>query len=354
MLEARQRPTIVELDTGANEPGRPYGIVTADCSSPREIDDGVFVQPLPSSREAYRVGVCVADTSRLYDNSEVRGAVIEHPRAEYGQDGSGSYRPMVGPDLIRRHEFKRRPGGNIRRALVVSFVVGEDNPPDQTEVEFGHVEVLRNHHYKRFGYRCRYSDSYEPYGRASAFIIHHLGYTTRGPKHTAPQRDVNSIYRQLMHVPPHLAWERGSTINESFMVAANHLVGRMLAEEEDRVAIYRVHDPADMSTQDFLPPALARYSSEPGPHVGLSLTPYCRVTSPLRRGEDFVMSHLLRERSAGRPVTGADRRVVATTIQRLNQLIMSDMLDVPAQPRTHRSTGFAISSRRLLAGVSAA
>lgn len=66
------------------------------------------------------------------------------------------------------------------------------------------------------------------------------------------------------------------------------------------------------------------------------------------------MSHLLRERSAGRPVTGADRRVVATTIQRLNQLIMSDMLDVPAQPRTHRSTGFAISSRRLLAGVSAA
>ena len=347
------RTGIVELDPYASGSEGPYGIVTADCSSPREIDDGVCVQPLPSSSEAYRVVVCVADTSGLYTNGEVRSKVVAHPRAEYGQDASGdpTYRPMINPALIGRHEFKRQTGGNIRKALAVSFIVGQSHPPDQTEVSFGHVEVQRNYHYKGFGNRCRYSEKYEPYGRASAFIIHHLGYAggNRNSGNQRPWSNADDVYQHLIHVPPHMAWERGSAINESFMIAANHLVGKMLAEEEDRVAIYRVHDPLDPSAQDFLPPALARYSSKPGPHFGLSLTPYCRVTSPLRRGEDFVMSHLLRERSAGRPVTSADRRVVATTIQRLNQLIMSDMLDRSDRSAAPRHSGFAASSRQLFA-----
>ncbi len=310
---------LVSLDPASYEPGSPYGIITADCSSPREIDDGLSVEMLDADKETYQVSVCVADTSKLYGNPEIRRQAFENVAARYDNGAEIDYVPMIDQSAIKQTEFSR---GRVKRALILSFLVGEEQPPSQLDVAFGRVEVLRNLDYKRFGNKCRYSPDYTKFGRASTFIMHHLGYSPGGDRDAVlaakAEGRTRDLYNSVIHVPSRKMWQRGAMLNESFMIAANHLVGKQFMEEE-LPAIYRVHDPADTTYAEFISPTKARYSQQPGLHVGLGLRPYCRVTSPLRRLEDFVMSYHLRVRHEGQPVSDNDRAHVALAVRNLNQ-----------------------------------
>lgn len=320
---------IIELDRQASTDEAPYGIITADCSDPMEIDDGIFVEDLPTHEEMYRVGVCVADTSKLYEHGDVYRQAMKNTHARYWNlpNGERGYDPMIEPELIKELEFTK---GHSRDALVVSFIVGRNQAPSELDISFGKVEVADNLSYKDFAENCKSSERDRKFGRASAFIIQHLQYTSGGDSDqaTASSRNPNKIYRRLVRGPSEQVWLRGSRINEAFMVAANHLVGKVFAEE-DRPAIYRVHDPADEKFLEFLPADMARYTWTPGLHKGLNLDPYCRVTSPLRRLEDFMMSYQLKQRYLGHLATQRDARDIAGAVQQLNRQLAREVLEGP-------------------------
>lgn len=319
----------IELDPKASTDKIPYGIITADCSSPREIDDGIFVEPLPTDKESYRVGVCVVDTSRLYGNSDVLRQALRNTEAKYWAlpNGQRGYEPMIDPDAIRDIEFR---AGRIRNALIVSFIVGNDQPLSDVDVSFGKIEVVKNLNYKNFGKQCRYNDRYEKFGRASAYIMKHLQFASGGDDRHRPDVSAvpNAAYERLIHVPAQEVWSRGARINESYMVAAGHVVGLLMAAE-NRPAIYRVHDPDNEEYLEFMPANIARFSRVPGPHSALNLEPYCRVTSPLRRLEDFMMNYQLKQRDLGRIATSRDTRDLAAAVQRLNQKIIETVAKGP-------------------------
>lgn len=321
---------IIELDRHASSQEMPYAIITADCSNPQEIDDGIYVEPLQAAEETYRVGVCVADASRYYDDGAIRKQALTRTEAKYWNmpNGKRGYDPMINAVAINRAELTQ---GNVRDALMVSFVVGEKEPPGQVEIAFGKVEVRENQNYKRFGQKCRYSPDSRKYGRASAFIVSHLQFNSGGDGDLDDSLEGNStedVYNRLIHVPPRKSWLRGSRLNEAFMVTANYLVGQTMAAE-NRPAIYRVHTPEDESLLEFMPANIARYSRTPGFHDGLGLGPYCRVTSPLRRLEDFMMCYQLKQRSLGLEPIARDYRDVALAVQRLNQRVVADAAKAP-------------------------
>jgi len=155
------------------------------------------------------------------------------------------------------------------------------------------------------------------------FILGHLKYTSGGDGDTYidPNRDLTAIYNQLMNAPSKMAWSRGSRINEAFMVGAGHLVGKLTAEH-NRPAIYRVHDPRDATFEEFIHPSLARYSAKPGLHSGLNLQPYCRVTSPLRRLEDFMMNWQLLQLYEGKDANRRDREDIHQAVKQLNRRVV--------------------------------
>lgn len=322
-MEMLANANIVELDPGASTDTKPYGIITADCSDPKEIDDGLFVQALDADTETYRVGVCVVDTSGLYEDRSLVERVIEKTEARYaGTDSKGKrgYDPMIPIEAIHELEFT---AGSVRDALIVSFTVGKEQAPTDLDVSFGNIEVRRNYTYKRFGTECRYSPTHHRFGRASTFVQQHLRYQPGGDEDGAqqPRVDTEDLYNRLIHVPKEKVWRRGAMLNEAFMVAAGHLVGRQLAAEGG-LAIYRVFDPENDTFNVFLPPEYAHYSWEPGVHAGLNLTPFCRVTSPLRRAEDFMMSHHLRQRDLGITPTKQDRKDNEQAVRSLNHRVM--------------------------------
>lgn len=319
---------VVQIDRSSSTAGQPYGIITADCSSPKEIDDGIFVETLDADQEMYRVGVCVADTSRLYGNKDVFRQVMARTEAKYlslsGKEYG--YEPMIDPELIRDLEFS---AGNSRSALIVQFVIGADQPPTDVDVIFGRVQVLDNQNYRDFWLNCQNRPAYAKFARASGLIMRHLQYTSgRDADNDAAPADPESVEGRLSDLPAYGSWYQGSQINESFMVGAGHLVAKLMAEE-GRPTIYRVHDPEDESHLMFLPPHIATFSWEPGPHHGLGLTPYTRVTSPLRRLEDFVMAGQLKKRHKGIALTIEDHRVVRSAVQQLNRRVASDILRGP-------------------------
>jgi exoribonuclease R len=332
-------PTIIELDRQASTHEAPYGIITADCSDPREIDDGIFVEELPTNREMYRVGVCVADTSSLFNNNDVFEQAMKRTAARYWdlQGDERGYDPMIDKGLIRDLEFKK---GNVRDALIVSFVVGKTEAPTDVDIKFGKVEVTENLSYQDFALRYASEAASRKFSRASAFIIKHLQYVSGGdydsPVHagTNPER----IYNRLTLGTSEGIWSRGSKANESFMIAANHLVGRTL-DQEGRPAVYRVHDPDDERYINFLPPDMATYDTKPGVHKGLNLSHYCRVTSPLRRLEDFVMSYQLHQRFIGQQPTQRDERLVAAAVQRLNQYTAQELFQGPIRTSRQDTLG---------------
>jgi len=308
-MMASGSPSLVELDRHASEPEKPYGIITVDCSSPFEYDDGLAVEPLPSSQELYRVSVFAVDGSKIYRDTSIVEKALDRTESRYdtSKPGPETYTPMLDPKIVRSKDFTQ---GNLRDALVVSFVIGPDQPPSDVAIEFGKVEVQRNFTYKTFGEKCRYREDFQPFGRAAALIIHHLG--------TFDSEEERSTYHELIHVPSTETWNRGANINQAYMIAANYLVARQL-RMENALAIYRVHDPEKTTLTEVLAPQMAHFSKTPGNHYGLGLDVYTRVTSPLRRVEDLIMHGLLRARAEGRQPGTRDQKLVAATIQRLNQ-----------------------------------
>jgi hypothetical protein len=312
---AQRGLTLVELDARASESVKPYGIITADCSNPHEYDDGISVTPLPSAQELYKVSVFAADTSGMYFNEDTVKRVLKRTESRYRNPHSRTetYEPMLEEEQIQKTHFA---SGTIRSALVVSFIIGQMYPPDNVSISFGNVEVLKNYEYRKFGNKCKDEPGFKKYGRAAAFILHHLG--------TEYSDDEEAVHQSLIRVPQDESWQRGSNINQAFMVGANHLVAKTM-QAEGRLAIYRTHDKRGATYAELIPPEFAMYSTTPGYHQGLDLSPYSRVTSPLRRGEDFMMHGLLRARQKDRDLTGRDYDRITTMVQRLNQRIVSDI-----------------------------
>jgi hypothetical protein len=230
--------------------------------------------------------------------------------------GERGYDPMIDPTHIKNLQLKE---GSIKDALIVSFLTGDGHEPSDVDISFGKVEVERNQTYKKFANCCMSGDQTDIL-KASRYIKHHLQYVAYGDHiGTHPVwRDDESVVTDLSE----RAWKTGSQINEAFMVAANHLVGKTLAAE-GWPAIYRVHDPEDEQYLELLSASAARYSRTPGPHTGLRLDPYCRVTSPLRRLDDFVMNRQLSQRYLGKEPTAQDVRDVAFAVRRLNQELIT-------------------------------
>lgn len=288
-------------------------IITADCSFPKEIDDGLFVEQLDENHELYKVGVCVVDTSRVYLDETIKKQAFDRAEAKYYDlpgDERG-YDPMIDPKVIKGLEFT---AGSIRDALIITFQIGAKQPPEKVEANFGKVEVIANKTYKEFAGSAMYGRGGR-FFRASNLIKHHLEYVAYGDHvGSQPAWRSDSVSGQ--------AWKRGSKINESYMVAANHLVGKLMKEEE-RPATYRVHDPEDEQYLEIMSANVARYSRTPGYHSGLNLNPYCRVTSPLRRLDDFVMNHQLKQRFLGKEPTAKDVQEVAFAVRRLNQELIA-------------------------------
>lgn len=293
----------VRIDELASMPGEPYGIITVDGQNPHEIDDGISVTPLDTSNESYQVRVFSADTSGIYRDPEQTRRVLELTESRYRQDGpvAEQYEPMLPQELVRSIEFKE---GRPRRALVVSFAIGPNQPPSDIEIGFGRVEVLKNWDYQNFGKQTRRTDQH--FQRAAGHVLNHLWPKARS--------DVQTVFE----APEIGAARRGANVNTAFMIAANHLAGKVVSGE---LAIFRVHDLSNVSATEFVGPHIARFSSTPGPHNGLGLDVYTRVTSPLRRVEDFIMLGLLRARFEGRPLDNRDKQLVVDTIRRLNQRI---------------------------------
>ena len=312
-MTAVREPALIELDQRSSGPQELFGIITADCSGAHEYDDGLLVRALPEDRELYEVNVFAVDTSPLYRNGSIVKRVHQLTESRYHNPKTGreSYSPMLDPELTQSLHFAQ---GTIRKALVVSFLVGAGQPPTTPAISYGRVQVHRNYKYNRFGEKCRYSASIKPYGRAAAYLLRYLTSEATGEE---------EAYSNLVHVPKHEAWRRGSDINQTYMVAANHLVGRMM-RDEGRLAVYRTHDIDTDHLADVISPRVARYSTTPALHTGLGLNPYCRITSPLRRGEDFMMHGLLQLRQQGRDVTPYDQWAVGEMVRRLNQRVIAD------------------------------
>lgn len=294
-------------------------IITADCSFPKEIDDGLYVEPMDEDYELYKVGVCVVDTSNLFNYRDIVQQAHAKTAARYWDlpNGERGYDPMIETGIIKGLEFT---AGNVRDAMVVNFLIGRKQAPSELNISFNKVKVSQNLNYKQFAKYTQRPEG-EKFRRAKDLIKGYLGYVAYGD-HTGSRPAWREADDTAVPSLSRSAWEKGSKINEAFMIAANHLVGKALAEE-GRPAIYRVHDPNDEQLLELLSASAAHYSRTPGPHSGLNLEPYCRVTSPLRRLDDFVMNHQLKKRFLGKAPSMQDTKEVAFAIRRLNQEIVA-------------------------------
>lgn len=296
-------------------------IITADCSEPREIDDGLFVEPLDENYELYRVGVCVVDTAKVYSHGDIKQQAFKRAEAKYYDlpGGERGYDPMIDPEAIKSLEFT---AGSVRDALIVTFTVGQNRQPADVDISFGPVEVIENKSYKDFANYVSYGRGGR-FGRASQLIRDHLGYIAYGDhvEHKPAWLGNSDEKRTLSH--SERAWKNGSKVNEAFMVATNHLVGSVLSQE-GRPAVYRVHDPEDDKYIEIMSSNMAHFSTRPGLHTGLNLDPYCRVTSPLRRLDDFVMNYQLKKRFQDKAPSAQDSKEVAFAVRRLNQELIAN------------------------------
>lgn len=295
-------------------------IITADCSFPKEIDDGLFVEKMDEDHELYRVGVCVVDTAKVYTDDRTRLSAFQMTEAKYYDlpGGERGYDPMIEERHIKSLEFT---AGNVRDALIVTFLVGRKTEPQDVEASFGRVEIARNMSYKDFANYSIYGGG-KRFNKASEFIRGHLAYTAYGDHAGSRPAWRTGVHDQESPGRSEKAWKTGSKINEAFMVATNHLIGKLIAEE-GRPAIYRVHDPEDERHIEIVSASAALFSRIPGPHAGLGLDPYCRVTSPLRRLDDFVMNNQLKKRFLGKAPTAQDISDVAFAVRRLNQEVIA-------------------------------
>jgi len=315
MIAARGA-TFAEIDVLASDAEKLHAVITADCSGAHEFDDAISVAPLPMDEETYRVNVFAVDTSKLYFDEQIIRRAMTYTASRYGSEQD--YRPMLDRDLTQRLHFAQN---RVKSALNISFIVGVNTPPSDVRLGFGRVEVARNLTYKTFGEKCRYSPGFENYGRAAAILIKHLNFNPTTSEETGAEFE--KTYGNLIHVPKSEAWKRGNSINQTFMIAANYLVGRTL-KETDELAIYRAHDTTSDDMLEVFSPAVARYTTVPAPHDGLGLDVYARVTSPLRRLEDFVNLGLIRQRVRHGAVSPRDTKLTIGSVQRLNQAVAAE------------------------------
>lgn len=276
-------------------------VPTFDCPTPHEIDDGVIVKPLPRHKETYQVRVCIADTSPLFLDRRVLERVRERREARYWLDEEGKkrYEPMLPQDLVWEHQLRE---GKDRDAMVVSFFVGEDVPPVDTEVSFETVRVTRNADYSQYQASAGPDKMYYSHARAAHFIRRHLRYNGGG-----------RIGRIANGESGH---EAGATSIAAFMIAASHLVGQVVADE-GRAGVFKTYQ----KTKPGEEPRRVLYSLEPGNHEGLGLDPFCPVTSPLRRLGDFAMLYDLHQRSLGVSQTQEDVAELAAVVDRMNDTL---------------------------------
>lgn len=311
----------LSIETGSHTETSPYLIYTADGSQPREIDDGIFVQRVDDMGELYSVGVCVADTSKKY-SGEARVQAMSNVHAEYWDlpDGELGYDPMIDQCLIKNTELTE---GNVRNALIVKFMIGACVEPTDVNVVFGKVEVKQNLTYKKFSSLAQFDQNFNKFARVANLIRTHIGYTQGGD--SSGRNKEGERVRSVSQA----SWKHGARINEAYMVAANHFAGVIMRDEE-RAAIYRVHDVSDNRYAQFIESNCAVYQREPGVHEGLRLNPYCRVTSPLRRLEDFIMSHHFRLRYEGCEPSRSDIEVMSEAIRALNKRAIFESLSASA------------------------
>lgn len=315
MTTVRQ-PALIELDQRSSEPQKPYGIITVDCSSPYEYDDGIAVSRIAdASGELYNVNIFAVDTSHYYLDEEVAKQVLRKRKSRYHdiETGEQDYRPMLDDELTQSLHFAK---GSIRKAMVLSLIVGDDHPPSDIELGFGNVEVIRNLSYAEFTRKARLRGTYKPHKKAASFIVRHLAPTTI--------RNENTLLKDPLLIPNAMASRKGAAVNSAFMIGGGHLIAKLM-QDEDHLAIYRVHDVDDTTTSDFLSPQMARFSLNPGPHHALGVSPYLRPFSPLRRAEDFIMMGILRARHEGRPIGTRDHKLAKATVQCLNQAIINQL-----------------------------
>lgn len=317
MIAARGGPNIFALDSHASEQDAPYLIYTADGSDPREIDDGIAVEPLPSASEVYRVRVCMADTSPAYLDDRVVRVAQDLVEARYLSPADDQpYTPLLPLDVIRRREL--RADRFVKSAMIVSYVVGQACPPTDVDIQFGTVEVVENLTYTGFGSGCRYGQSMAAVARAAVLTRSQTGVNWDN-KGVADE----IVHDRPMTVPARHFGANGAKITSTFMVGACHLAGKFV-RDHDIPAIYRVHNPADTTLNEFLDSSVAHFSLTPGLHANLGVDPYCRLTSPLRRLEDFVMCGILKAYHAKREIGTRDERIMLETIRALNQRIAHD------------------------------
>lgn len=313
---------INELDT--QMPLRPsLRVITADDPNPHERDDGISVISFRNKPGLFRVAVFVADPSEDYNRDDVYRQALEKTEAEYWAepDGSRGYNAMISPKVIRKHEFTK---GAKLSALAISFTIGPDKPPSETEISFEEVEIVSNLDFRGFAKRCQSAKGAKRYGEVSQLIKHHLGYNSGFESHqeTAATVVISPSGKPITGRAGENIRLKGSKINEAYMIAANCLVGREMARL-DLPAIYRVCDPNDRRFIDITAANRAMYSMQPGRHDALGLDLYCRVTSPLRRGTDLVMGNILKKISLGQSINARDMRDMVLMTQRSNQKILA-------------------------------
>lgn len=331
MSSGVEMPRRIELDLQSSTPESPYGIITADCSGCHEMDDGVVVEQLDSDEELYRAGVFAVDTSKLYTNDEIVKRVLRLTESRYDSsrtDKSG-YRPMLDAELTQRLHFAE---GNRRNALAVSFLVGPSTPPSEVNITFGQVEVRQNYTYRDYSRLADEGGPFAAHARVASLIAKHLEADFTSDEVNS-EEDIDPATRLPLR---ELSWARGASITQAFMVGANYLVARTM-RDENALALYRVHTPDDDSDADFIDPDHAHYSRVPKPHEGLGLEVYTRVTSPLRRLEDFIMHGLLRARFKGQPIASRDERLVKLALQSLNHREARGALSTNPYTRSYRN-----------------
>jgi hypothetical protein len=321
----RDGPNFFELHKKANKFTKPKHIITADGPNPREIDDGVFVEALPSATEMYRVGVCLPDTSRLYRRQDVLRGAMHQLHADYwvGSDGEMGYTPLISEHYIKNYEMSE---GNERNALILRFIVGQNHPPSDVEVSFEKVYVERNLDYRQFSEQVGPSKQFERYARAGHYLMQLMPFIEGADSEAVTQIDSIEMVQHLVDQQPDRLNIAGTRLTAAYMVAVNRL-GGMLLTEAGRVGINRVYDPSNASSVDFLPAGLAHFSLVPGPHVGLGLSNVMQISSPLRRLQDGVNGLQLNKLAKRQRQDNGDIRLLEEANQLLNFEILSKHME---------------------------
>lgn len=329
---ARRGSNIADLEESAFRLEGPKNIITADCSNPHEIDDGILVRPLPSAREVYQVNVCIADVSSLYKNTDVMQGALSQTRSEYFSlgDNEQGYEPMIDRQYILQKELSKTA---LKNAIIMSFIVGDGVAPRDFSVEFEQVEVHANYNYKQFSELSSRGLKLQHYAQAARFIQEGIRYNPGGDS-TAK---LGKIHNRAL-AQKYGSWKHGARLNEAFMIAGNHLLGKMMKDEE-LAAIYRVHGNAGDIHGEILRPDVAWYSREPGFHQGLGIGPYCQGTSGLRRLPDFIMHHHLWLRDNNKTPTEYDMRIMDEAIRNLNSRAIYDSV---VRTRAKRPNGLVL------------